>query len=69
MEEADRAIKSFLFPNMYRAPSVVRIRQQPNLKVLVNAWPQVLLFLTVVVIAFVFIKVFRTDLGQVRGDA
>lgn len=29
----------------------------------------VLLFLTVVVIAFVFIKVFRTDLGQVRGDA
>ncbi len=29
----------------------------------------VLLFLTVVVIAFVFIKVFRTDLSQVRGDA
>lgn len=28
----------------------------------------VLLFLTVVVIAFVFIKVFRTDLSQVRGD-
>lgn len=29
----------------------------------------VLLFLTVVVIAFIFIKVFRTDLSQVRGDA
>ena len=28
----------------------------------------VLLFLTVVLIAFVFIKVFRTDLSQVRGD-
>jgi multiple sugar transport system permease protein len=28
----------------------------------------VLLFLTVVVIAFVFIKIFRTDLSQVRGD-
>lgn len=28
----------------------------------------VLLFLTVVIIAFVFIKVFRTDLSQVRGD-
>ena len=30
MEEADRAIKAFLFPNMYRAPSVVRIRQQAD---------------------------------------
>ena len=29
----------------------------------------VLLFLTVVVIAFVFIKGFRTDLSQVRGDS
>jgi len=29
----------------------------------------VLLFLTVLLIAFVFIKVFRTDLSQVRGDA
>lgn len=29
----------------------------------------VLLFLTVVVIAFIFIKVFRTDLSQVRGDS
>ena len=28
----------------------------------------VLLFLTVVLIAFVFIKIFRTDLSQVRGD-
>ncbi|WP_020580308.1 carbohydrate ABC transporter permease [Actinopolymorpha alba] len=28
----------------------------------------VLLFLTVVLIAFVFIKLFRTDLSQVRGD-
>ena len=28
----------------------------------------VLLFLTVVVIAFIFIKVFKTDLSQVRGD-
>jgi multiple sugar transport system permease protein len=28
----------------------------------------VLLFLTVVLIAFVFIKVFKTDLSQVRGD-
>jgi len=28
----------------------------------------VLLFLTVVVIAFVFVKLFRTDLSQVRGD-
>jgi len=28
----------------------------------------VLLFITVVLIAFVFIKVFRTDLSQVRGD-
>lgn len=28
----------------------------------------VLLFFTVVIIAFVFIKVFRTDLSQVRGD-
>jgi multiple sugar transport system permease protein len=28
----------------------------------------VLLFLTVVLIALVFIKVFRTDLSQVRGD-
>lgn len=31
MAEADRAIKAFLFPNMYRAPSVVRIRQQADL--------------------------------------
>ena len=30
MAEADRAIKAFLFPNMYRAPSVVRIRQQAD---------------------------------------
>jgi dGTPase len=30
MVEADRAIKAFLFPNMYRAPSVVRIRQQAD---------------------------------------
>jgi multiple sugar transport system permease protein len=29
----------------------------------------VLLFATVVLIAFVFIKGFRTDLSQVRGDA
>jgi multiple sugar transport system permease protein len=28
----------------------------------------VLLFLTVVIIAFIFIKLFRTDLSQVRGD-
>jgi len=28
----------------------------------------VLLFMTVVIIAFVFIKVFKTDLSQVRGD-
>ncbi|MFT4044380.1 MAG: sugar ABC transporter permease [Gordonia sp. (in: high G+C Gram-positive bacteria)] len=28
----------------------------------------VLLFLTVVIIAFIFVKVFRTDLSQVRGD-
>jgi multiple sugar transport system permease protein len=28
----------------------------------------VLLFFTVVIIAFIFIKVFRTDLSQVRGD-
>jgi len=28
----------------------------------------VLLFLTVVVIAFIFVKGFRTDLSQVRGD-
>lgn len=30
MEEADRTIKAFLFPNMYRAPSVLRIRQQAD---------------------------------------
>jgi multiple sugar transport system permease protein len=29
----------------------------------------VLLFLTVVIIAFVFVKGFKTDLSQVRGDA
>ncbi len=29
----------------------------------------VLLFVTVVLIAFVFIKIFRTDLSQVRGDS
>lgn len=28
MEEADRAIKAFLFPRMYRAPSVVKMREQ-----------------------------------------
>lgn len=30
MVEADRTIKGFLFPNMYRAPSVVRVRQQAD---------------------------------------
>jgi multiple sugar transport system permease protein len=28
----------------------------------------VLLFLTVLIIAFIFIKGFKTDLSQVRGD-
>ncbi|GGH22030.1 deoxyguanosinetriphosphate triphosphohydrolase-like protein [Alsobacter metallidurans] len=30
MAEADRAIKGFLFPNMYRAPSVVAVRRQAD---------------------------------------
>ena len=49
--------------------SILAYRQNVTLVNLgVGSAVSVLLFLTVVVIAFIFIKGFRTDLSQVRGD-
>jgi multiple sugar transport system permease protein len=49
--------------------SILAYRQNVTLLNLgIGSAISVLLFITVVIIAFIFIKGFRTDLSQVRGD-